>query len=60
MKDYTIFATPEQEQARKERKQAIESLTYNTMCYGCKALTKPVTEPQASFTAVVSTESQTV
>lgn len=40
MKDYTIFATPEQEQARKERKQAIESLTYNTMCYGCKALHK--------------------
>lgn len=40
MKDYTIFATPEQEQARKERKQALKSLTYNTMCYGCKALHK--------------------
>lgn len=40
MKDYTIFATPEQDQVRKERKQAIESLTYNTMCYGCKALHK--------------------
>lgn len=40
MKDYTIFATPEQEQARKERKQALDSLTYNTMCYGCKALHK--------------------
>ena len=40
MKDYTIFATPEQEQARKERKQALDSLKYNTMCYGCKALHK--------------------
>lgn len=40
MKEYTIFATPEQEQARKERKQALDSLTYNTMCYGCKALHK--------------------
>lgn len=40
MKDYTIFTTPEQEQARKERKQALDSLTYNTMCYGCKALHK--------------------
>ena len=40
MKDYTIFVTPEQEQARKERKQAIESLKYNTMCYGCKSLHK--------------------
>lgn len=38
MKDYTIFATPEQEQARKERKQALESLTYNSMCYSCKEL----------------------
>ena len=40
MKNYIVFATPEQEQARKERKQAIESLKYNTMCYGCKALHK--------------------
>jgi hypothetical protein len=40
MKNYIVFATPEQEQARKERKQAIESLKYNTMCYGCKSLHK--------------------
>ena len=32
----TMILTPEQEQARKERKQAIESLKYNSMCYGCK------------------------
>lgn len=38
MKDYTIFATPEQEQKRKDAMQALDSLTYNTMCYGCKAL----------------------
>lgn len=40
MKDYTIFATPEQEQKRKDAMQALDSLTYNTMCYGCKALHK--------------------
>lgn len=38
MKDYTIFATPEQEQKRKDAMQALDNLTYNTMCYGCKAL----------------------
>lgn len=38
MKDYTIFATPEQEQKRKDAIQALDSLKYNTMCYGCKAL----------------------
>ena len=32
----TMILTPEQEQARKERGQAIESLKYNSMCYGCK------------------------
>ena len=32
----TMILTPEQEQARKEREQAIESLKYNSMCYGCK------------------------
>lgn len=32
----TMFLTPEQEQARKEKEQAIESLKYNSMCYGCK------------------------
>ena len=32
----TMILTPEQEQARKERKQAIESLKYNSMCCGCK------------------------
>lgn len=31
-----MILTAEQEQARKERKQAIESLKYNSMCYGCK------------------------
>ena len=36
----TMILTPEQEQARKEREQAIESLKYNSMCYGCKALHK--------------------
>lgn len=40
MKDYTIFTTPEQEQKRKDAMQALDSLTYNTMCYGCKALHK--------------------
>lgn len=34
----TIILTAEQEQARKEREQAIESLKYNSMCYGCKEL----------------------
>jgi hypothetical protein len=29
---------PEQEQRIREAKQALGSLTYNTMCYGCKAL----------------------
>ena len=38
MKNYTIFATPEQEQKRKDAMQALDGLTYNTMCYGCKAL----------------------
>ena len=38
MKDYTIFATPEQEQKRKDAMLALDSLKYNTMCYGCKAL----------------------
>lgn len=28
----TMILTVEQEQARKERKQAIESLKYNSMC----------------------------
>ena len=32
----TMILTAEQEQARKEREQAIESLKYNSMCYGCK------------------------
>ena len=34
----TMILTPEQEQARKEREQAIESLKYNPMCYSCKEL----------------------
>lgn len=38
MKNYIVFATPEQEQKRKDAMQALDSLTYNTMCYGCKAL----------------------
>lgn len=37
MKNIMIL-TPEQEQRIKEAKQALDSLTYNTMCYGCKAL----------------------
>lgn len=49
MKDYTIFTTPEQEQARKERKQALDSLTYNTMCYGCKALHKTCDGTKSKF-----------
>lgn len=40
MKDYTIFTTPEQEQKRKDAMLALDSLKYNTMCYGCKALHK--------------------
>ena len=32
----TMILTPEQEQTRKEREQAIKSLKYNSMCYGCK------------------------
>ena len=32
----TIILTAEQDQVRKEREQAIESLKYNSMCYGCK------------------------
>lgn len=40
MKDYTIFTTPEQDQKRKDAMQALDSLKYNTMCYGCKALRK--------------------
>ena len=40
MTNYSMILIPEQEQARKERKQALDSLKYNTMCYGCKALHK--------------------
>lgn len=36
MKDYTIFATPEQEQKRKDATQSLDSLKYNTMCYDCE------------------------
>lgn len=36
----TMILTSEQEQRRKEAMQALDSLTYNTMCYGCKALHK--------------------
>ena len=32
----TIILTAEQEQARKESKQALDSLKFNSMCYGCK------------------------
>lgn len=32
----TMILTPEQEQARKEREQVLDSLKYNSMCYGCK------------------------
>lgn len=32
----TMILTPEQEQARKESKQALDSLKFNSMCYGCK------------------------
>lgn len=34
----TIIITAEQEQARKERAQAIESLKFNSMCYDCNEL----------------------
>ena len=33
-----MISTPEMEQRRKDAMQALDSLTYNTMCYGCKAL----------------------
>ena len=36
----TMILTPEQEQKRKDAMQALDSLTYNTMCYDCKALHK--------------------
>lgn len=49
MKDYTIFATPEQEQKRKDAMQALDSLTYNTMCYGCKALHKTCDGTKSKF-----------
>lgn len=35
---YNMILTPEQEQRRKDSKQALESLKYNSMCYGCKKL----------------------
>lgn len=34
----TMILAPAQEQTRKEREQAIESLKYSSMCYGCKEL----------------------
>lgn len=34
----TMILTPEQEQRRKDSKQALESLKFNSMCYGCKKL----------------------
>ena len=49
MKDYTIFATPEQEQKIKDAMQALESLTYNTMCYGCKSLHKTCDGTKSKF-----------
>jgi hypothetical protein len=36
----TMFLAPEQEQKMKDAMLALDSLTYNTMCYGCKALHK--------------------
>ena len=36
----TMFLAPEQEQKIKDAMLALDSLTYNTMCYGCKALHK--------------------
>lgn len=35
---YGMILTPEQERRRKDSKQALESLKYNPMCYGCKKL----------------------
>ena len=35
---YNMILTPEQEQRRKDSKQALESLKYNPMCYDCKKL----------------------
>ena len=32
----TMILAPEQEQKRKDAMLALDSLTYNTMCYGCK------------------------
>lgn len=34
----TMILTPELEQKTKDAMQALDSLTYNTMCYGCKKL----------------------
>ncbi len=36
----TMILSSEQEQKRKDAMQALDSLKYNTMCYGCKALHK--------------------
>lgn len=36
----TMILTPEQEQKIKDAMLALDSLTYNTMCYGCKVLHK--------------------
>ena len=36
----TMFLAPEQEQKIKDAMLALDSLTDNTMCYGCKALHK--------------------
>lgn len=49
MKDYTIFATPEQEQKRKDAMLALDSLKYNTMCYGCKVLHKTCAGTTSKF-----------
>ncbi len=49
MKDYTIFTTPEQDQKRKDAMQALDSLKYNTMCYGCKALHKTCDGTKSKF-----------
>ena len=45
---YNMILTPEQEQRRKDSKQALESLKYNPMCYGCKSCVQDVTEPPKS------------
>jgi len=34
---YNMILTSEQEQRRKESKQALKSLKYNEMCYSCKS-----------------------